>query len=460
MDCLMTKLRGTVNDNSLLKLGEVYISITEDVITSTAPIMNLMFVKDTTVKIVEGDNDFYADDNYISKIGKTVTFTANEEKSVYLKKGIPCKILVPNKYDLVIARLVGYSWLLNVNDLCTYANSAITCISVNSTQAFGDLEPFIRHANRLEMIGLNCQLSGDMNNIPVPERLKSFYITDAHPELAQLQVTVKNTVRLCNTDSILTLVLTVTAGNDLDNDISAIAPFNKLTSLRLYKSDKAECSGDLSAFASMTGLTSLIIQSSKITGYVQSLANTKLTGSLADVCKGNKVAGDLSFLPSGVYFISFQNNAGNPLTWTSGKRASTYAKALAIEQGKFADGELDKFLIDNAACDLTGISSRPDSWSKIISVSLGNRTSNSDSAVTKLQEAGFTLSIPSASSVMLRSSSKWGIAYKDNELIVEPVNLSVQTIYPSPDVTVKEFATEAEAREFISLQGLVKEESK
>lgn len=455
MECLITKLKGVVTDSSLLKLGEVYINLTKDVSTSN-PLMNLTFTKDTTVKIVEGNNDFYADDKYTSKIGKAVTFNANVEKSVYLKNGVPCKILVPNKYDLVKVRFVGYSWLFNVNDLCTYANPAITGMSVNGTQATGDLEPFIKHANRLETMGFNCQLTGDMNNIPVSELLNALYITDIHPELAQLQVTVKNTIRICTTNKLTILSLTTTAGSDEDNDISAIAPYNKITYLRLYKSDKAECSGDLSAVASMKDLSSLIIQSSKVTGNIQSLANTKLTGALSDVCKGNKVTGDLSYLPSGVYFISFQENTGNPLTWTSGKRSSTSAKALAIEQGKFADGELDKFLIDNAACDLTGISSRPESWSKTINIVSGNRTSASDSAVSALQSAGFTLSIPSATTMMMRSSEKWGIAYKDKELFVEPVNLSVQTIYPASDVTVKEFNTEAEAQTYIISNRLVK----
>lgn len=455
MECLITKLKGVVTDSSLLKLGEVYINLTKDVSTSN-PLINLTFTKDTTVKIVEGNNDFYADDKYTSKIGKAVTFNANVEKSVYLKNGIPCKILVPNKYDLVKIRFLGYSWLFNVNDLCTYANPAITGMSVNGTQATGDLEPFIKHANRLETMGFNCQLTGDMNNIPVSELLNALYITDIHPELAQLQVTVKNTIRICTTNKLTILSLTTTAGSDEDNDISAIAPYNKITYLRLYKSDKAECSGDLSAVASMKDLSSLVIQSSKVTGNIQSLANTKLTGALSDVCKGNKVTGDLSYLPSGVYFISFQENTGNPLTWTSGKRSNTSAKALAIEQGKFADGELDKFLIDNAACDLTGISSRPESWSKAINIVSGNRTSASDSAVSTLQSAGFTLLIPSATTMMMRSSEKWGIAYKDKELFVEPVNLSVQTIYPASDVTVKEFNTEAEAQTYIISNRLVK----
>lgn len=455
----MTKLRGTVNDSSLLKLGEVYINITEDVGVSN-PMMELRFVKDTTISIVEGDNDFYTDANYSNKLGKTATFTANETKTLYLKNGVPCKISIPDKYSINGARFVGYSWLFNVNDLATYADDTINVIAVNSTQVYGSIDPFIKHSLGLQTMGINWQLSGNISDIPVPNQLNNLYVTGADSEMTTVLSTVKSCARLCKADYIYNMSLITTVDSESDNDISVLAPFIKINALRIYKTEKVECSGDISAFANMTNLSILTIQSSKLTGNIQSLANTKIEGSMSELCKGNKVSGDLSYIPSGIYFISFQKNTGSPLTWTTGKRGSTSAKALALEDARFADGELDKFLIDNAKCDLTGISIRPESYAKIIKVSSGNRTSASDSAVTTLQEAGFTLSIPSASSVMLRSSSKWGIAYKDKELIVEPVNLSVQTIYPAPDVTVKEFTTEAEAREFISLQGLVREESK
>lgn len=96
----------------------------------------------------------------------------------------------------------------------------------------------------------------------------------------------------------------------------------------------------------------------------------------------------------------------------------------------------------------------------------GTRTSASDTAISTLQEKGFTVTVPDAtdaSSVSLMNTKvgeNFGIAYKDKELIVEPVDLTKMQIYPASGVTVKMFDTLEEARAFISSNGLVKVESK
>ena len=93
---------------------------------------------------------------------------------------------------------------------------------------------------------------------------------------------------------------------------------------------------------------------------------------------------------------------------------------------------------------------------------IGTRTSASDAAILALQGKGFTVSVPvatDASSVSLMNTKvgeNFGIAYKDKELIVEPIDLSKMQIYPASGVTVKTFDTKENAEKFIEDYGLVK----
>lgn len=93
----------------------------------------------------------------------------------------------------------------------------------------------------------------------------------------------------------------------------------------------------------------------------------------------------------------------------------------------------------------------------------GTRTSASDAAIATLQGKGFTVTVPEATdaaSVMTMAANgleNFGVAYKDGQLVVGPVDLSKQKIYPAPGVTVETFATEEEAERFIEEKGLVSE---
>lgn len=126
------------------------------------------------------------------------------------------------------------------------------------------------------------------------------------------------------------------------------------------------------------------------------------------------------------------------------------------------NNDVDKMLINQAICQIG--SRGGSSWYKVISVT-GTRTSASDSAISTLQEKGFTVTVPTATdansiSTMSLDSGNYGIAYKDKELIVEPVDLTKMQIYPASDVTVKKFDTPEDAEKFIKDNGLVKVESK
>lgn len=82
---------------------------------------------------------------------------------------------------------------------------------------------------------------------------------------------------------------------------------------------------------------------------------------------------------------------------------------------------------------------------------------------TAVQEKGYTVTVPEATdaaSIMTMAANgleNFGVAYKDGQLVVGPVDLSKQKIYPAPGVTVETFATKEEAERFIEEKGLVSE---
>jgi hypothetical protein len=457
MECLITKLKGVVTDSSLLKLGEAKI-IYNPSSAPSVPSIEICFAKDASIYMADGDNDFYSDSTLSTKIGKSVKFLAHETKTIYFSPNKKCSIVITNKYDIKKIRIAHKDIYINVNDLMEYSTAQVEIFALNGTESYGTLTPFIKHAPNVSgTLGIPVELEGDLGDIP-SSPCSIFYCTaNAARPKPQLLTTIAKGLQALDREKLVGFNIYITVGDDTQNNLYQFAAFTNLATIRTYSSNdnKSMVTGSLVSLAALTKLNTLDILSSKITGTIQDIQNLPLTGEMLNTFKENKISGDLSYIPSGIYFASFVHNTGDPLTWTTGRRASTSYEALAIESAKFGDGELDKFLIDNAKCKLTGVSSRPNSYDKIISAS-GNRTSASDSAVSTLQSAGFTLLIPSATTMMMRSSEKWGIAYKDKELFVEPVNLSVQTIYPASDVTVKEFNTEAEAQTYIISNRLVK----
>lgn len=99
MDCLVTKLKGIVNDDSLYGLGEIRISKSyADEFTQIGQSFRIAFIKDATIRII-GDG-YFTDSTGSSNNGKTIECTANTAVNFYVSNG-NFEIALSDKYSIV-----------------------------------------------------------------------------------------------------------------------------------------------------------------------------------------------------------------------------------------------------------------------------------------------------------------------------------------------------------------------
>ena len=166
MECLITKLKGVVTDNTLLKLGEAKI-IYNPSSAPSVPFIEICFVKDASIYMTDGDNDFYSDSTLSTKIGKSVNFLPHETKTIYFSPAKKCSIIITNKYDIKNIRITHKDIYINVNDLMGYSTAQVEMFALNGTESYGTLTPFIKHApNVSATLGIPVELEGDLGDIP------------------------------------------------------------------------------------------------------------------------------------------------------------------------------------------------------------------------------------------------------------------------------------------------------
>ena len=165
MDCLVTKLKGTVNDNSLLPLGGMFFKVVQN---SDAQVNQraLIFTttKDTELSVVGGADNFVSSD-MVSNPKDTINVNAYEGVNTYCKDG-DYNILLKDKYSL----LELGSWAtplctvgFNIEDLA-YCKT-LRVISANQTEGNveGDLSALA--GLPLRYVSIGNKIKGDIKVI-------------------------------------------------------------------------------------------------------------------------------------------------------------------------------------------------------------------------------------------------------------------------------------------------------
>lgn len=453
MDCLVTKLKGTVDDTSLLKMGEMrlkksMVSSWNDKVQSFV----ISFNEPVTLSII-GDG-YFTDKEGSTNKGKNLSISTGNSVSVYVSNG-DFEISIPNKYaisrfnfnsgegDDTLDAEMNKSKSFDVASL-NYSND-LAYLSLANTGAYGDARgwnfPMLENAYLANSdIVLNTKAIGTLK-----------LVKDVIANALNIDGDISE---LSGLTAIQTLNLSQT---DISGDVASLSGLDTLLVLNI--NNCASVYGSLSSFTSLTKLTQLNLSYTGVTGSVDSLSALADLASLS--IAGLNVTGDVSKLPNKIAFISGAGNTGAGFTWGSTRSGSAYIIALEqVNLGSYVDAMLN----NQANCQIgyTGHDSEP--WYKVISAT-GTRTSASDSAISTLQEKGFTVTVPVATdaksiSTMSLDSGNYGIAYKDKELIVEPVDLTKMQIYPAKGVSVQKFDTLENAEKFIVSSGLVKSEIK
>ena len=354
--CLITRLGGVVNNNSLPKLGELTIKFTKGTKSGNRNI-TLKFSQKTEIKI-SGDSAF---DNG----SKTTTLNADQQAQLSFNNMNEMEISFP-KYNLQYLAI-------NITD--------------GGTAKFdiGDL----KYSKLLESLNVsNTDVYGDISSVSGLVLLNSFRVanTKVHGDVSAISNLSKLTVtELSNTattgdlsaiSNLLKLRYVQISDTYITGNLSAIS---NLSGLVRFEATGLDLVADISAIANLNELLYLYVN--KLMGNINTINNLQNLRVLSS--NAAELTGDLALLPSSMYRIELSKATKSSFSWSD--RPSS-AKILSI-YGSMVLSDIDKMLIDNAKCE---VPTTGDNNTKNFYI-IGKRTTASDSAVQTLQSKGYSV---------------------------------------------------------------------
>lgn len=286
--CLITKLNGSVQNDSLLRIGEFCIKVSK-VESPTADSQRFVVnnSKDAQLRII-GDG-YFTNETLSGNKGKALNITANTETTVYFSNG-DYEVVVSEKYSLKqVGTYIGTSWIgykgkLSFDiDLLKYSPD-ISFLALSATKVTGDIAVLGKLTGLKHLTIDNTQVTGD------------------------------------------------------------IAVFGKLTGLTYLNFNTTQLTGDIAVFGKLTSLTKIpVINRTGVTGDIAVYKNSDFkTLQLL----GTRVYGDLSVLPNSILWVQADRNTTGTFTWTGIKNRTDI---LAVENCKC--NKIDAFLNDMATLE-------------------------------------------------------------------------------------------------------------
>lgn len=269
-NCLVTKLKANVNDNSLLKVGEMFIDIIEQ--KTPTNITNRLYLNSSSDLIIEvenGEANITLDSNMESGWTNKITLPYSSGVSpapVFVRNG-NYRLKVLSKYNLV--------------EVGRYTES------VNQKAISVDTK-YLKYSHGL--VNIYSKLSGDISNLIGCTKLKV---------LMSIGFLNKLTGNLSALASLTALIEIRLQFSNLTGNLSDLAPLTALTNINLWGS--SNITGSLSDLAPLTALTSVnVADNQNITGTINDLRqpltnisvyNTQVTGELIEFVKTQRSVG-------------------------------------------------------------------------------------------------------------------------------------------------------------------------
>lgn len=269
--CLITKLNDSVQNDSLLRIGEFSIKVSKvESPTADSQRFSVLNTKDCQLRII-GDG-YFTNETLTENKGKVIDIAANAGTLVYYSNG-DYEIAVSEKYSLTsIGIHLSTDWK-NFKGKLSF-----------------DIESLKYSPNIIQLFLDKTQVTGD---IAVFGKMNSLRVA-----------------RLMNTQ--------------ITGDI---AVFGKLTGLTGLELSDTNVTGDIAVFGKLPNLNEVpFVNNTKVTGDISVYKNTR-----ADKLNfvGTSVYGDLSVLPNNVLWV--QGRGTGTFTWTGIKNRTNI---LAIDMCK------------------------------------------------------------------------------------------------------------------------------
>ena len=361
--CLVTKLNEAVDNNELLRIGELRFSIKEiNNPTSSTQSFSLSVDNPVTLEII-GDG-YFTDSSLSKNNGKTIKSYNGE--TVYVSNS-NVQVAVLGKYNITNI-LKTNEWTNKFIDIemLTYCLNLGTLKFPINAKTTGDISCLAK-LTELQFLHLyNTNIYGDISSLKDLVSLEELYFQNT-----KVTGDVSNLSKLVN--------LKKFASGKLSGDISNFSNLTNLVILSIIG-----CSGDISNFKKLINLNQVSIINTSVSGDISVFKNMQNLKTI--ILNNGNISGDMATLPdSCIYFCCYQDN--NSITWTT--RPSS-ANILAINTS-ITLSNIDDMLKNQAECKV-GYSESSVPEYKCIKIK-GTRTSASDTAVQALQNKGYTISI-------------------------------------------------------------------
>lgn len=347
MDCLVTRLKGSVSDDSLPYLGEVFIEY-ETGIKSIR--LNPIAGETVPVRII-GDGNF-TNSTGGTNLGKEIILNNIEGGNLLYLSDSVTKIGIRNRDKLLSINMTEK--VLSPLSVLSY----MTGLTYVYFHGYGD-------ANAIK---------GSLPNVSY-----NWSFGDK---------TMMNTETLVRVFPNLGGLVTNGRVGYIDGALSYIT--NKYTYMYTLNISNSKIVGNVSDFASMPRITDISIYGCKsIVGNIDTLSTI---GTLTRLSAGNSgvTGGDASKLPPLVDQLKTEG-LNVVFSWKTTRPSSAY---IIATNGTNFGNDLDAFLINQANCKANIAAHSGDASYSTISAT-GTRTTASDSAIATLRSKGYTVTVPS-----------------------------------------------------------------
>ena len=199
-NCLVTKLKGTVQNSNLFRGGEMRICVHRiDNPSSETQRINLNFTEDVKLEII--GNGYFTNNTLVSNLGKSLIAKANVETLVYVSNG-DFEIAILNKYALtkISTSTNKKTAIKDIADL--KYSSGLNYLSTNSVENVGYFSDIKSLTNLGYLATSNANINGNLSDLKPLTNLGYLIIGNTSNKTTGNVSSLKNMTKL-NTLAIL-----------------------------------------------------------------------------------------------------------------------------------------------------------------------------------------------------------------------------------------------------------------
>ena len=256
-NCLVTTLKASTGNKSLLKVGEMVIDVKEmssPTNNTNKLVLNNGGISDFSLEVENGEANLTLDSNMSSGWSSTLVLPKkNAEQTVYFRNG-NYRVKMISKYNIISYKTDS-------------AKTAI-CVDVKNLQFSS------------KVTNITGQIKGDIKNLSALTSITTLYCVNNSNVSGEI-ADIKNLTQLSN----LRLL------GDYSGDIASLNLINPPLALDLALISP-NVTGDIASIANLTKIKTLSLSTPKVTGDIASLANLSLL-TIVNIEYNNNIKGDI-----------------------------------------------------------------------------------------------------------------------------------------------------------------------